>query len=639
MDFLPINYVINFICAILAVLGFWAVGRVCRQKIFSLPENLLVALFDFAIGAWLSWTIIFFAGVFGLYRPSLSLLILGSSTLISATQIPKVFTNIKKNITYLLKQLSLYEVILSIICLLVILSAAIGALTPPAAQDALVHHLALPKDYIKLGKIIDLPYNYFSYFPAAMEMLFLYALLIGGAGMATLLHHFFGVATFLAILAGGKHLGISSRARLLAATAFLTIPTVWMEMTWAYIDLTLTFYITLAMLALLKWRKTKEFSWSCLFGFALGAALSIKYTTLFVGVIIPLLILFVLKEHKETSLKAVLKYLFVPGIIALLVSLLWFIRNVAWTNNPLFPFLLNIFPSNNIGWDIDRAKNTLVMLNRYGGDKSFLDYLLLPFKLSFLARYESDQYYQGIIGTFYILTLLIFFVIKKVKNEVLYLLGFSVFFYCFWAASSQQIRYLLPIFPLLSLAIAMSYDQFLNKDSVTSASKEHFLDKIFLTLVIIIFLVNLTVIGYYFNSFKYGQLFIGQLSTSDYLRNKFDYYIAYEHINQKTPLDSKIFLVDISNQPFYLERDYFGDSVFEDYTLTKIVQSSKTPAEIKDKIRAIGITHLLYRRSILLGAKTMPFNKEEANLFVKFLLEHGEMLILNDKIALFYIKP
>jgi hypothetical protein len=636
MDSLPINYLINVTCALIGVVGFWGVGRISRRQIFNLPEDLLIALFDFGIGACFVWTLIFFAGLFGLYKPIFGWLLLGFSSILGFIQIPAIFPLIKKSLLETFSKISIYEVILIIISLLAILSAAIGALTPPAAQDALVHHLALPKEYIKLGRIIDLPYNYFSYFPAGMEMLFLYGLLVCGTGMATLLHHFFGVATFLAILAGGKHLEISFRSRLLAATAFLTIPTVWMEMTWAYIDLSLTFYILLAMLALLKWRETKNFSWSCLMGFALGAALSTKYTTLFVGVIFPLMILFILKEHKENSFKSVLKYLFAPGFIALFVSLVWFIRNVAWTHNPLFPFLLNVFPTSNIGWDIERARNTLVMLGRYGGDKSLLDYFLLPFKLSFLARYESDEYYQGIIGTFYIITLLILFVIRKVKIEVLYLLGFSIAFYLFWALSSQQIRYLLPIFPLLSLVIAMSYEQFLAKEI---DAREKIINKIFLAFTVVIFIVNLGIIGYYFNSFKYGQLFIGQLSASDYLRNKFDYYVAYEHINQKTPPESKIFLVDISNQPFYLERDHFGDSVFEDYTLTKIVQSSKTPAEIKDKIRAMGITHLLYRRSILLGAKTIPFNKEEASLFVKFLLEHADMLILNDKIALFYIKP
>src|SRR5207245_295927 len=101
-----------------------------------------------------------------------------------------------------------------------------------------------------------------------------------------------------------------------------------------------------------------------------------------------------------------------PMVIALLVSCPWFLRNLIYTGNPLFPFFLNIFPSHNLGWDIERAKLVLQGMSRYGGDnKKFIDYLLMPIRLSFLARYESIQFYQGIIGKFYLFSLPLFFVI------------------------------------------------------------------------------------------------------------------------------------------------------------------------------------------------------------------------------------
>jgi hypothetical protein len=519
---------------------------------------------------------------------------------------------------------------------LIVLSAFIGALTPAAAQDALVHHLALPKEYIKAGRIIELPYNYFSYFPAAIEMLFLYGLLLKGSGTATLLHLAFGLATTFSILVGGKSLNISKTARLIAATAFLSIPTIWMEMTWAYVDLGITFYITLSLLALLKWRETQDSKWCLLLGVALGGALSVKYTTLFAGTIVPLLVLLVMREHKQTQLTVAIRYFLIIGFIVLGFSLVWFVRNTIWTGNPLFPFLLNIIPSHNIGWDVERAKITLAILSRYGGDKTLVDYLLLPFKLSFLASYESITYYQGIIGPFYLLVLPIFLMLRKVRTEVLYLLGFVVVFYLFWAGSSQQIRYLLPIFPVLSLAIAMVYEQFTSKELV---GKQKVFNKIFLLIVTSIFLFNLSVIGYYFDNFKYWQLFFGKISESDYLRGKFDYYSAYEYMNQKSPANSKVFLVDASNQPYYLERDYFGDSVFEDYTLANIVKAAKTPEDIKKQIQARGITHILYRQTILLGPKTTPFNEVEKQRFIDFLFQQCQPLVLNNTVALFSLKP
>lgn len=633
---LLLTHVISTFLALVAGLGFWGIGRTCRRRIIALSEDGLIALFDFGIGAWLTWTIIFLIGLVGGYRPALALTILSISTLVAVLELASVFKLVLSSLAECFRQMSKYELLLSFLCTLVILSAFVGALTPAAAQDALVHHLALPKDYIKAGRIVELPYNYFSYFPAAMEMLFLYGLLLKGSGTATLLHLFFGLGTFFAILAGAKSLNISKTARLLAGTAFLTIPTVWMEMTWAYVDLALTFYIVLALIALLKWRESQDIKWSYLLAVALGAALSVKYTTLFAGTSIPLLVLLMMREQKQTNLVVAIKYFLTIGAIILAFSVVWFVRNIIWTGNPLFPFLLNIIPSHNIGWDVERAKTTLAVLSVYGGDKSLKDYLLLPFKLSFLARYESMTYYQGIIGPFYLLVLPVFLLVRRVRTEALYLLGFAIVFYFFWAGSSQQIRYLLPIFPVLSLVIALVYDQFATKELV-AANK--FLHNIFLLLVTIIFLSNVGIMGYYFSEFKYGQLFTGKIAASDYLRNKFDYYIAYEYINEKTPLNSKIFLIDTSNQPYYLERDYFGDAVFEHYTLANIVKTSKTPEEIKKQIQAKGITHILYRQTILLGPQTTPFNEQEKQRFIDFLFQQAQPLVLTDTIALFSIKP
>jgi hypothetical protein len=149
MDFLPINYVVNLTGALFAALGFWGVGRVGRRRAFNLAEDGLVALFDFAIGAWLTWTVFFFIGLAGVYRPITAWIVLGISSVIGITQLPSVFGEVKKHITESLTKITAYELILSIICILAVLSAGIGALTPPAAQDALVHHLALPKDYIR----------------------------------------------------------------------------------------------------------------------------------------------------------------------------------------------------------------------------------------------------------------------------------------------------------------------------------------------------------------------------------------------------------------------------------------------------------------------------------------------------------
>jgi hypothetical protein len=636
---LTLGYGLNLLLALAAIIGFWGVGRICwRALIKDIKEDSLSTLFQFSIGSWLIWTSVLLLGLVGGLQAKFAWLLFSISSFLGLAQLflnrARLSAEISARLRGGVEGRGWFELVLYFLCSVIILLALVGALTPPASQDALVHHLALPKTFIREGRIVELPYNYFSYFPAGMEMLFLYGLLLRGPAVATLLHLSFGLATFALILAGGRSLGMGSRARLIAATAFLSAPTVWMEMTWAYIDLALTFYAALSLIALLHYRQDRKLGWIFLTGFSLGGALSIKYTALYIACILLLLLLFVLREHKQ-SIWAVIHRASTLLIIALLVSCPWFIRNLLYTGNPLFPFFLNLIPSHNPGWDAERARLVLLVLSRYGGEnKTLLDYLLVPFKLSFLARYGSDKYFQGMIGPFFFFSIPLLVAIRRTRIEIRYLFGFSIIFYLFWLLSAQEIRYLLPAIPPLAMAIASTYDLFETWNNWREKAK-----KAAVILATLIFLFNTGMIFYYFNKFEYGGLFLGKVSAADFLRKKFDYYKFYEYINENTPADSRIFLIQASNQPYYLERDYFSDSVFEDFTIKRIVYSSGTTAEIKSKLKEIGVTHLLFRPKILFDYNNTPFNKEKHELMIRFLKEDCQLLMLNKEqtFALFVI--
>src|SRR6185436_19085819 len=207
--------------------------------------------------------------------------------------------------------------------------------------------------------------------------------------------------------------------------------------------------------------------------------------------------------------------------------------------------------------------------------------------------------------------------------------------------SAQEMRYLLPALPALALAIATSIDLFAERAADSTGRFWTLLHKSALAIAMIIFLINTGVILHYFNKFNYAGVFLGRVSKAEYLKSKFDYYAYYDAINRHTPEDSHIFLIQTSNQPFYLERDYFSDSVFEDYTIKRIVASSQTPAEIKSKIRAMGMTHLLYRPHLLFDPGTTPFTTEQGYLFIRFLQEECELLLIdkNQTLALFALNP
>src|SRR5512139_1465784 len=77
-------------------------------------------------------------------------------------------------------------------------------LAPETGKDALIYHLAVPKQYLKAGGFRFLPGNIFSNSPLLPEMLYLLALFLRGEVLAKLLH--FGAL-------GGVLLGMWSFSR------------------------------------------------------------------------------------------------------------------------------------------------------------------------------------------------------------------------------------------------------------------------------------------------------------------------------------------------------------------------------------------------------------------------------------------
>jgi hypothetical protein len=93
-----------------------------------------------------------------------------------------------------------------------------------------------------------------------------------------------------------------------------------------------------------------------------------------------------------------------------------------------------------------------------------------------------------------------------------------------------------------------------------------------------------------------------------------------------------------SNQSYYLEREYFSDSVFEDYTLRRIVQNAPTAAAIAKELNAMGITHLLFRPRILFGNATTPFTAAETLRFTEFLTRDCISLMADDRFTLLALR-
>ena len=183
-------------------------------------------------------------------------------------------------------------------------------------------------------------------FPMATEMLYLVALALQSPSSAQVIHWGFAVLTGLALIACGRWLYPHQPATaLLAAMFFALTPMVALLAGWAFIDLALTFAVTMTVYAALRWieavaapplRPSMPF-WAITAGLAGGLALTAKYTAIFpVGLAFGAMILSLLAGRRIARLRHA-RSLLVAVVLLLIVAGPWYTRNWRWFGNPLYP--------------------------------------------------------------------------------------------------------------------------------------------------------------------------------------------------------------------------------------------------------------------------------------------------------------
>jgi len=474
-------------------------------------------------------------------------------------------------------------------------------LTPPVSADALNYHLYLPKLWLKKGRIFTIPFNIYSFFPQGWEMLYLYAFIVGGEISAKLLHFSsLFLILFLFYYFFKDIFSLNSFYPLISFLIFISTPVVLRVASWAYVDVIQTFYILLSLYLLLFYFKKEEKSALYLSAIFLGFAISIKYLSLI------WLIFFFLLFLEESIKKRIAKFTILKQslfyfLLIFLFAFPFYLRNFSETGNPFYPFFYNIFD----GKFLNPEKSRLLSLyfESFGYGKTFKDLTLLPFRLSFFSQFGNPYRFDGVIGIIYLVALIILiFNFKKLNLKILprSFFYFPVIFVLIWFELSQQIRFLIPLLAFLSLILAVFIRQ-INSSKIN-------------LVFLILFSLNLWYPFSFFMKEKPYLFLAGKETRSDYITRHIFIYPLIEKIN-KLPSNSKIMLINIGPVGFYLERDFYQEAVFEDYTFKNKLRKGITFLIAflkKEKITHILINEQRTKKSFL----SSGFHKE----FLKYLV-------------------
>lgn len=472
--------------------------------------------------------------------------------------------------------------------------ALLVALTPPTDWDGLFYHLTGPKWHIAQHQILpgyDLPHLNF---PGLMEMLFAYAMLLSSDVTAKLLHFVYallltGVTYRLARRHMAAHLG-SGAVLILASMPMLPVLAGW-----AYNDLALAFYQMAALSALMDWLATRQRRWLTLSALNCGLAMGMKYTSFVCPVVIlALLLWFALRRRQadNTGLRNVVAF----GAVTALVAAPWYLKNWAFTGNPVYPFVFG-----GQFWDSFRAEWYAQAGSGIGADP--LKWIALPWTTT-LGIHDMN-YYDGRMGPLFLalLPLLALYAWRRWRGaasrpltSILPLGAFAAAHCGFWtlgvieSRSLWQSRLLLPAFaassPLLAFAL----------DDLKSWARPGFSLRRFVQMTIAIVLA-LNVVYQSLDVLEIDPLpyLTGTETRDDYLTRRLGaHYTAMQQIDAQLPAEAKIVFL-WEPRSYYCRRDCRPDSILDAFP--HLVHQHGSAEAIVQAWRGEGVTHVLVHRS------------------------------------------
>jgi hypothetical protein len=252
------------------------------------------------------------------------------------------------------------------------------ALAPPVHFDSLTYHFAMPNAYLRDGRVGYLAWIVMSGMPQNAEMLYTWAIALGGDPAAAVLCWSFGLLSALGLW-GILRQGLNRRAAWVGVVALLAGFTPAWLLSGGYVDW-LVFLLALGALALLiAWREDGSPHSLLLAGLFTGLAVGSKYTSAFLALAGVAVLVWHTWKQPRVFFKAALTY----GLMALAVALPWFLKNILSTGNPFYPFFF-------LGGAMTPVR--LQVYQHLPAWGNWLDFIFLPVRATYLGFEAGDGY-------------------------------------------------------------------------------------------------------------------------------------------------------------------------------------------------------------------------------------------------------
>lgn len=560
-----------------------------------------------------------------------------------------------------------------------VLSIALLAAVPPVDRDALTHHLAVPKMYLKHGGIYEIPHVPFSYYPMNLDLLYMIPLYFGNDIVPKYIHFAFALLTAGLI---GSYLYrrlCSPIAALLGALLFLSLPVIVKLSITVYVDLGLIFFSTAALLQLLRWAETgfplKRLVLSGIFaGLCLGTKPNGMLSFFFLAAAVPFLYRADAaapsaqpsddpRSHLQNkSSFGALGWSAVFAMITLLVYSPWMLRNYIWTGNPVYPMAQAIFAHNGPADTSAPANDTTEAGasqspdNREKGDsgsghfagrkvifgESLLEILAIPLRVFFQGQDDNPRLFDGRLNPY----LLVFPLIAvrrangrkrppRIRLEIRLLGAFSLLYLLFaFFLVDMRIRYIAPIIPPLVILAVIGIQDLVG---IITARLSLRPQPMALSAAGVIFLGLLGLnAAYLVDQFRIVDpisYLRGEVSREAYILKHRPEYAVIQHANQHLPINARILVLFNGNRIYYIEREAISSSEL----FRSLVKKGQSSEVVRDELSRKGISHLLVGIELFNWWATAQFNDHEKQILNVLFQDHFKRLYQSHGYILFQV--
>jgi hypothetical protein len=529
-------------------------------------------------------------------------------------------------------------------------------LTPPISRDALIHHLAVPKLWLMRGRIYEIPWANYAYYPMNIDLLYAICLYFKNDIAPKFIHLAFGMGTGLMIYfylkpKFGRNWG------LLGMVIFISTPIVIWLSTTAYVDLGMTFFSTGSVLTFIKWRDSeyKHIKWFLLSGLSMGIAVGSKYNALIAGFILNMILMLgvVRDTHRQST---ALWYGVLFFVITALVASPWYLKNYLHTGNPFYPLFGSVFKSLQhhpaqtaaYGQAVEKAQHVGFFKMRevmYG--ENFWETLLIPIRMFFQGKDNSYQYFQGILNPILIIFSPFILLKKRYRRDQIVFVIFTIFFIAMaFFLTTQQVRYVLPVVPFLTVLAVLGIKNILDYlGDRTHSSALRFTNHIKSTARIFIFV---SVAGLLLFNFIYLKnrvekidpfsYVMGKETREAFLKHHLLHYGAVEYINHFLPDDAVVFTVFLGRRGYYLDRAYKNEASFGMSFIRHMMNNAGDEKKFAEYVRSMGITHILMRMDLVNKYLENNFSKDDIKRFLGLEKKYWKKIYENNGYAVWDIR-